>query len=209
MRNLSLVMVALAATAMVVLGGALNLLFRGVFGNEEPYFLYLLAIGIGVTIGFVANHQKRPIAVILIAACSAVGCCLVGTYGVAVLERAAIADEFDAGAMRTDEFFIALEAYLAKYQVDASRPSFPDVANRLHYSDSEWTAAAKRWHEKTVDEQQSVRRKWRSQYVNLSRLGDERVANVFLASWNLRTYAIAAAIAGGIVLIIQQDRQRT
>lgn len=196
----------LAAAAMAVVGGVLSLLFRGLLGNDEPYFLFLLAIGIGVAIAYVANHQRRPVTIILIAACSAVGCCLVGNLCIATLERAAIADEFAPEAMRTDEFFIALEAYLSKYQAVASRPSFPDVANRLHYSDAEWTAAATRWHEKTDDEQQAVRKKWQSQYANLSRLGDEGVADVFFASWNLRTYAIAAAIAGGIVMLIQRDQ---
>jgi hypothetical protein len=100
------------------------------------------------------------------------------------------------------------EAYLAKYtNSEIAAPPFTVMTHQGSYSDNDWRDAEKRWHKKTLDERNAVRRESESQYANLNRMGDELLADVFFASWNWNTYFVAALIAAGLVVVIRWDER--
>ena len=166
----------------------------------------------GIVAGVVITITAPPIAAVVmvlgLAAVCSVGACVIGNLWIAVLERRAIAWEFDREALAADDFFIALEAYLGKYSQAASSPPFTDVAGRPHYTDSEWQDATERWQRKSEDERDRIRAKWRSDYAALARIGDRGILDVFVAPWHLMTYAISAAIGAGTVVLIRRSRAR-
>lgn len=205
MRNTPLLQLALLSVLMSMAGGWLYVQFRAWRGDDEPYSLFLIAIGIGAAIAYVADHRRHARMVIVIAVVSAVSACVIGNLRVAMLEREAILLEFDRHALESEEYFVALEAYLTKYRNDSSAPPFTDVTRRAHYPEAEWLEAENRWRSKPRHEQVAIRQEKRSSYENLARMADQGVADVFLAPWNWVVYAIAAGVAAGIVSVIQWD----
>jgi hypothetical protein len=183
-------------------------LLRGVFGQEQAYFLYAFAIVIGSVVGHLADPRKSIVAAALVATLTAVAAAVAGTTTIALLERAATSLESAGVPADSEETFIALEAYRLETGGKAADPPFTERATRAHYTDATWKKAEQAWRSKPAAERSAIREEWRANIDQLNGLMNEHVAHAFTASWNLSIYLKTGLIAGVFAALWCAERRQ-
>ena len=189
------------AVVLVTVGVIAVVTFRAYVSDEVHWALLLAALGIGTVLSVVADHRAKRWVNVAIAALAACLCGVASLYTIALLERKAVAAEFNLRTLSESDFFIALEAYKTS---EAERPTgraFTDVTGRSSYDEDTWRAASDSWNARSEAEQQAIRQEWESSYRRLNQSMSSRLAEVFFALNYLLVYAICSIVAAAIMVV--------
>ena len=128
-----------------------------------------------------ADHRTKWWLNIAIAAAAAWICVLASLFTIALLERNAVAAEFDPRSLSEPNLFIALEAYKICETERSTGRAFTSATERSSYDEGTWRTASDSWNAKPEAEKEAIKRKWESDYEQLNKSTSSRLAEVFFA----------------------------
>jgi hypothetical protein len=201
----SLVKLIAVAFVLVIIGAMAIVAFRAYVYDEVHWALFLAALAIGAGLGMVAKHSARRWPNVVIAAAAAWMCGLASLATIELLERNAVAAEFDRRGLSEPDFYIALEAYKISESARPTGRIFTNATGRTSYNEATWRAASDSWNAKPEAEKQAIKREWESDYERLNRNICSKLAEVFFAPHYLLVYAICSIIAAAIMLVSAQE----
>jgi hypothetical protein len=191
-----------AAIALVVLGAIGLVAFRACISDELQPAVILISLWIGIGMNLAAEALGRRRACAVIASIAVWACSLAGHSTIQLLERNAVAADYDLRALSRPDLFIAMEADRISEAAPPTSRGLTSAARREDYDDATWRAATAAWNARTDLDREAIQRDVRKSFEAANESMASRFVDMlllFLLPDYLGLHAFASLVAAVIV----------